>query len=534
MLFENFVAKLLKICQIIAIGVHLFCIFARMKIFTSTQIHELDKYTIENEPIASIDLMERAARAITHAITEIWSNNTPIIVFAGPGNNGGDSLAVARMLSDKGYNIKVYLFNIHSHLSEDCTVNKQRIIDNKQIKDFIEITQEFDPPKLEEGTLVIDGLFGSGLNKPLAGGFASLTKYINASPAKVVSIDIPSGLMTEENSYNIKTNIIRADLTLTLQQKKLSFLFAENQQYIGKVKVLDIRISSEGIKKTDTQYSIIEENDVRPLLIGRPEFSHKGNMGNALIIAGSYGMAGAAILATKACLRSGVGKVTIHTPKKNNDIMQISIPEAIVQIDKEETNFSEPIESEEYDAIGIGPGIGQRENTAIALIGQIRHARTPIVLDADALNILANHRAWMEQIPNGIIMTPHPKELESLVDLHNGDGYERLSKTRDMAEHLQAFVILKGHYSALCLPNGHVIFNSTGNAGMATAGSGDVLTGIITGLLARGYKQKEACILGMYLHGMAGDIAAKEIGEESLIASDIIKYLPTAFRKLND
>ncbi len=505
-----------------------------MKIFTGAQIHELDKYTIENEPIASIDLMERAARAITRAITEIWNNRTHVVVFAGPGNNGGDALAVARMLSEEKYDIQVFLFNVHGHLSEDCAVNKQRIIDAKRIKDFTEVEQEFDPPKLDSETLVIDGLFGSGINKPLAGGFASLVKYINASQAKVASIDMPSGLMPEDNSYNIRSNIIKADITLTLQQKKLAFLFAENQQYAGKIKVLDIRISSEGISKTDSQYTIIEENDIRKLIKPRNEFAHKGSMGKALIVAGCYGMAGAAILATKACLRSGVGKVVIHTAKRNNDIIQISIPEAIVHTDHEETYISESIDSDDFDAMGIGPGLGLSENTAIALIGQIRRTHAPIVVDADGLNILANHRAWMEQLPQGIIMTPHPKELERLTNAHNTEGYERLNKARDLAEHLQAYIILKGHYSALCIPDGHVIFNSTGNAGMATAGSGDVLTGIITGLLARGYNQKDACTLGMYLHGVAGDLAAKEIGEESLIAGDIIKYLPKAFMKLED
>ena len=503
-----------------------------MKIFTSAQIHELDKYTIDHEPIKSIDLMERAAKAITHAITSEWSTATPVVVFAGPGNNGGDALAVARMLLDQGYNVQAFLFNISGHLSEDCAANRARLTD-KKVKSFVEVTQEFDPPRLEEDMLVIDGLFGSGLNKPLAGGFASLVKYINSSPAKVVSIDVPSGLMTEDNSFNVRANIIRADLTLTLGQKKLSFLFRENQQLIGRLKVLDIRLSQEGIEKIDANYSIAEENDIRPLLLKRNPYAHKGNMGNALIIAGCYGMAGASVLATKACLRSGAGKVTTHTPKQNSVILQISVPEAIIQFDRDETVFSEAVDTEDFDAVGIGPGLGTGEQTAIALISQVRRTQCPIVIDADAINILANHRAWLQQMPKGIIFTPHPKELERL-EGHGNDSYELLSKARNLAERVQGYVILKGHHSALCLPDGHVIFNSTGNAGMATAGSGDVLTGIITGLLARGYKQQDACLIGMYLHGLAGDIAARELGEESVIAGDIIHYLPHAFRKLKD
>lgn len=505
-----------------------------MKIFTSAQIHELDKYTIEHEPISSINLMERAAKALTRAIMDEWTDLTPIVVFAGPGNNGGDALAVARMLAEQGYQVSVYLFNIHQQLSDDCAKNKQRLIDGKRVKGFTEITQNFDPPKLDANTLVIDGLFGSGLNKPLAGGFASLVRYINQSPSQTVSIDIPSGLMTEDNTNNIRSHIIKANLTLTLQQKKLSMLLADNQQFIGRLKVLDIRLSPEYVKKTDSLYSMIEETDLRPRLLHRDDFAHKGSMGTALIIAGSYGMSGAAVLATKACLRAGTGKVIAHTPKRNYDIMQVSVPEAVLQMDHEEAYFSEAVDTDNYDAVGIGPGLGQEENTAIAMIAQIRRTNCPMVIDADAINIIANHRAWMQQLPKGIIMTPHPGEFDRLEGGNCNGCYDRLYKARDLAERLQAYIILKGHYSALCLPDRHVLFNTTGNSGMATAGSGDVLTGIITGLLARGYKQADACMLGMYLHGLAGDLAAKELGKESLIASDIIRFLPEAFKRLND
>lgn len=505
-----------------------------MKIFTSTQIHELDRYTIEHEPIKSIDLMERAGKAITHAITEEWTTHTPVVVFAGPGNNGGDALAVARLLINEGYKVKTYLFNITNHLSDDCVLNRQRLLDGKHAKDLIEVTAKFDPPELTADMLVVDGLFGSGLNKPLAGGFASLVKYINQSPAKVVSIDVPSGLMSEDNTYNVRANIIHAYLTLTLHERKLSFLFGDAQQFIGKLKVLDIRLSPEYIQKTEAQYHVLEENDIRSRLLHRDDFAHKGNMGNALIVAGSYGMAGAAVLATRACLRSGVGKVTAITPKKNYDIMQIAVPEAVLQMDHEETAFTEAVDTDGFDALGIGPGLGRQETTAIAMIAQIRRAQCPIVADADALNILASHRAWMQQLPKGIIMTPHPKELDRLTGSPANADYERLHRTCELAKSLQAYIILKGHNSALCLPNGNVFFNPTGNSGMATAGSGDVLTGIITTLLARGYHQQNACIVGMYLHGLAGDLAAKELGKESLVASDIIDHLPQAFQYLED
>ena len=499
-----------------------------MKIFTAAQIRDLDQYTITHEPIKSIDLMERAANALTSAITDRWSADVPVVVFAGPGNNGGDALAVARLLTEKGYQVQTFLFNISGKLSADCAENKQRLMTKKGRPLLTEVTQEFDPPQLEKGMLVVDGLFGSGLNKPLAGGFASLVKYINASPAQVVSIDVPSGLMTEDNSYNVRANIVKADVTLTLQHMKLSFLFAEHQQYVGHVDVLDIGLSPEGIKSTDAQYTLLEEADVLPMLRPRDAFAHKGSMGHALLVAGSYGMAGAAILSARACMRSGAGKLTVHTPRRNVPVLQSAVPEAVLHIDHEETIFSEAVMTDSFQAVAVGPGIGTAEPTAIAMIAQLRRAQCPAVADADALNILAARHAWLQQLPKGIILTPHPKELERL-EGQCTDSYERLTKARQLAERLQGYVILKGHHTAVCMPDGHIAFNTTGNAGMATAGSGDVLTGILLGLLARGYQQREACLLGVYLHGLAGDIAAQHLDEESLMASDIVHYLPQAF-----
>jgi len=324
-----------------------------MKIFTASQIHELDQYTIANEPVKSIDLMERAARAMTTAIQQRWDNRTPVVVFAGPGNNGGDALAVARMLLESQYQVQTFIFNVNGKLSPDCHQNLKRLRE-KWGRTVVEVIQEFDPPQLTFDMLVIDGLFGSGLNKPLAGGFSSLVRYINASDAKVVSLDVPSGLMTEDNTYNVRTNIIRATLTLTLQQPKLSMLFAENQEFIGELSVLDIHLSQKGMDEIDAQYTLIEEAQVRSRMKKRSAFAHKGDMGNALLVAGSYGMAGAAVLAARACLRAGVGKLTIVTPRLNVNILQSSVPEAVLKIDREETIFCEAVSLETFQAMGIG------------------------------------------------------------------------------------------------------------------------------------------------------------------------------------
>ena len=477
--------------------------------------------------------MERAAIQLTDSIVAEWDKDMKVVVFAGPGNNGGDALAVARMLAVRGYNVSTWLFNTSGRLSDDCKKNRDRLKDVKQVASFVMVTEEFDPPALDAQTLVVDGLFGSGLNKPLTGGFASLVKYVNTSPAKVVSIDIPSGLMTESNEYNVKSNIMKADVTLTLQQPKLSFLFPENQQFIGQVEVLDIGISQEGIDKTDAQFYILEKSDITPCLKRRDLFAHKGSMGHALLVAGSRGMAGAAMLAAKACLRTGVGKVTVHTPACNTLPLQIGVPEVVLDVDSDTNVVSEAVDTDCFKAMGIGPGLGTNENTAIAVIGQMRRAQCPIVVDADALNILAAHKAWLQQIPVGAILTPHIGEFDRLEGVST-DSYERLSKAMLLAERQHAYIVLKGHYTAIITPGGRVLFSPTGNPGMATAGSGDVLTGIITALLARGYTQGEACAIGTYRHGLAGDIAARSLGEESLIASDIINSLPMAFKELSN
>ena len=501
-----------------------------MKILSSAQLKELDKYTIIHEPIASIDLMERAARALTEAIVQRWDKSFDIVVFAGPGNNGGDALAVARMLSKKGYRVEVFLFNTKGKLSEGCQANLDRLKTCGSIY-FTEISTQFDPPNLSEKHLVIDGLFGSGLNKPLNGGFAAVVKYINSSKAHVVAIDIPSGLMGEDNTYNVRTNIIRADVTLSIQLPKLSFLFPENEDIVGEWRMLDIQLKQSFIDSVPSDYSILEESEVRSLVKPRKRFAHKGTFGHGLLIAGSYGMAGASILSAKACLKSGIGLLTVHVPIHNHDLLQVTVPEAIVHTDIQERYFAQPTHLNKYSALAIGPGLGREEDTALAMMEQIQGSNLPIVLDADAINILSTHRNWLSRLPKRCILTPHLGELERLIGKCL-DTYERLIKVKELASYLQSYIIVKGAWTCIVTPEGNFHFNPTGNPGMATGGSGDVLTGILLGLLAQGYSREEACKLGVYIHGMAGDIAAEEKTEISMTANDIIEALPIAWKKI--
>lgn len=501
-----------------------------MKILTCTQQKEADAYTIANNNILSINLMEKAASLIADEISKRWNRSHRIVVFAGAGNNGGDALAVARLLFSKSYPVEIYLFNIKGTISEDCMTNIQRL-QQCGFTDYHEISNAFEPPKLTAEDVVVDGLFGSGLNKPLSGGFASVVKYINASNAQVVSIDLPSGLMGEDNSNNLRTNIIRADLTLSIQLPKLAFLFPENEDIVGEWKTLDIGISQEFIAQADTPYIITEASEMSQLIKPRKRFAFKNNFGHALLIAGSSGMAGASILATRACLRSGVGLLTIHTPVCNHDILQTAVPEAMVQNDVHELYFAEPVDLDNYQAIAIGPGIGQEEETALATFDQLADCYIPAVLDADAINILSSHRNYLNRLPRRSILTPHIGELERLIGRCN-DSFDRLTKAKELAAYLQCYIVLKGAYSTVITPEGKFYFNPTGNPGMATGGSGDVLTGIILALLAQGHSQENAARLGTFVHGLAGDIACRRTGEISLTASDIIAALPEAWKEL--
>ncbi|RHJ54981.1 NAD(P)H-hydrate dehydratase [Bacteroides sp. AM10-21B] len=503
-----------------------------IKIFPTIQIKELDAYTIENEPVSSIDLMERASQALAQAIAERWSVETPFTVFAGPGNNGGDALAVSRLLAEQGYRVEVYLFNTKGVLSPDCETNKERLAGVAGV-DFHEITTQFVPPVLTAEHVVVDGLFGSGLNKPLNGGFAAVVKYINSSSATVVAIDVPSGLMGEDNTYNIQANIIRADLTLSLQLPKLAFLFAENEPFVGEWQLLDIGLSEEAIDEKETDFALTEHEDMPSMLKPRGKFAHKGSFGRALLIAGSQGMAGASVLAARACLRSGVGLLTVHVPFCNNFIVQTSVPEAMTEIDINDVRFSCATDTDDYQAVGIGPGLGKAGDTEAALLEQIESCQTPMVVDADALNLLGEHRSYIGRLPKGSILTPHPKELERLVGKCQ-NSYERLMKARELARSAGVHIILKGAYSVVITPSGKCRFNPTGNPGMATGGSGDVLTGVVLALLAQGYDAETAAELAVYVHGLAGDIACKKHGAMGMTAGDIVTCLPLAWRMLEE
>lgn len=503
-----------------------------IKIFSTRQIKELDRYTIEYEPIESIDLVERAATAFVQEFYRRYSRQIRVIVFAGQGNNGADALAIARLLSEESYAVEVYLFNPTQQLSPECERNKHRLINNCTA-DFTEVTGEFIPPTLGKWDVVIDGLFGSGLNRPLEGGFAAVVEYINESEATVVSIDIPSGLFGEDNRTNNPDTIIKADFTYSFGFPKLAFLLPENAPYTGVWKVLDIGLHPVAIDQTETPYHLVGEEDIVSLVKPRNRFAHKGNFGHALLIAGSKGKMGAALLAAKACLRSGAGLLTVHIPQRGEQIFQTALPEAMLSFDPHMERFTNVPELAQYKAIAIGPGLGSSFETGGAFERVLERANSAVIIDADGINLLASNHELIGKIPARSILTPHPKEFDRLTG-ESESGYERLQKAYTFAREKNVYIVLKGAYTAICTPEGKIYFNTSGNPGMATAGSGDVLTGILLGLLSHGYEPEHAALLGVYLHGVAGDLATAFFSEESMIAGDITEMLGKAFKQIKD
>ena len=595
-----------------------------MKLFTTNQIADIDRYTIAHEPVTDIDLMERAALKMTNHLGAYIRYRHPLLFFAGPGNNGGDALAMARLYAGEGYPVTAYLLDTGRSLSPSCETNRQRLLDQGKAR-FRTIAAEKDFPEIPRQSAVIDGLFGAGLTRPLEGLPAALVRHLNASGARIFAIDMPSGLLGEDNSQTHPDHIIRARATFTLQFPKISLLFPENEAFAGRVEIVDIGLHPHALTHTESPFRMTTPEELRGLFPLRKRFAHKGAFGHALLIAGSYGKTGAALLAAQGCLRSGAGLVTIHTPRCGLSILQAAAPEAMCSVDPHEEHFTQLPPTGKYAAIGAGPGLGTNPVSGTALRNLLQTARTPLLLDADALNLIAAMPEGLSLIPSGTILTPHPGEFSRLtagitppaghtpptgspttgplpsgqapfaglpdvaatIDAQNhgkqptagedpitlppggaapgghlpeafsgghlpeafsgghlqeafsgshhpeafSGSWQRLQLQRELSRRHQIIIVLKGAFTTITLPSGEVCFNPTGNPGMATGGSGDVLTGIITGLLAQGLPPASAAIAGVYLHGLAADLSAERFTEPALIAGDIHRNLGRAFRK---
>ena len=493
-----------------------------MLLLSAQQIQEWDAFTMQHEPIASIDLMERAAERCVDWISVNDFSGKKIKIFCGKGNNGGDGLAIARLLLQKNYHVSVYILEFGARGTDDFQINLHLLHQLTSEIHFIQ-SAEFIP-FISKDDIVIDALYGSGLNRPLQLLSKEIVDLINLSGAAVISIDVPSGMSIDKNSKG--NPIILATHTLTFQSLKLCFLVAENADHFGKVQVLDIGLHPDFLQSGKAVFEIVSQQQMASIIMPRKDFGHKGNYGHALLIAGNKGKMGAALLAAKACLRTGVGLTTVNIPEGDQSTVNTFLPEAMT------TDRADEIEFHQYSAIGIGPGLGTEKEQKILLPQVLEEYAKPLVIDADALNIISENKNLLQLIPKHSILTPHPKEFERMFGVCEND-FERLQKAIELSVQYSFIIILKGHYT-LIAANGKGYFNNTGNSGLAKGGAGDVLTGMITSLLAQHYEPLQAALLGVYLHGLAADLALENQSTESLLATDVMDAIGKAFNYLKD
>lgn len=496
-----------------------------IKLFTAAQTQQWDAYTIAHEPISSVDLMERAAGAGAAWILANCKNitTTPVKIFCGKGNNGGDGLAIARMLTSSGLQPAVYILEFGSKGTDDFQTNLQRLHALSVPVHYIQDAAHF--PVIDKNDWVIDALFGAGLNRPLQELSKALVQHLNASQAKIVAIDVPSGMYVDASSAG--NAVIKATCTLTFEVMKRCFMAAENGPLAGEVHVLPIGLHPAFAEQEPSDWQLLRLPFMQSLYKPRQSFAHKGSFGHALLITGNKGKMGASVLASRACLRTGVGLLTVSTPDWGYTILQTAVPEAMT-VPRDKTESSD---TSKYNTIGIGPGIGTEKDSLRLLEHLLQQYKQPMVLDADALNLVSENQHLLKSVPAGSILSPHPKEFERLFGRQAND-FDRMQRAIQASKEYPLVIILKGHYTLIAF-EGKGYFNTTGNAGMATGGSGDVLTGMLTALLAQQYQPLHAALLGVYLHGLSADLALKDQSMESLLPSDIIEHAGKAFKKLH-
>jgi hydroxyethylthiazole kinase-like uncharacterized protein yjeF len=496
-----------------------------MKILTSQQIRYVDAETIKREAISSLELMKRASTAFYNWFIEKYSNkSTSVLIFSGVGNNGGDGLFIARLLHKSGYSVKVCIVEYKNQYSEDCAHNFRRA--KAENISIIKIYNEDQIPDICKYDVVIDGIFGTRLSRDVTGIAESVIGKINESGAKVISIDVPSGLFLERKT----TFAVKATETVTFQIPKLALFLPENNLFTGNVTIIDIGLNEQAISESDSNIYFTEKSEISKLIKPLNLFAHKGTVGHALIVGGSLGKCGSVCLASRAALKTGCGLVTAYMPKCGVQVIQINFPEAMAIEDRGERYISNIDFEIKPDAIGIGVGMGQNEETKKALHDFLINNKVPLVIDADGINILSSNHNWIELLKPDTILTPHPGELSRLVGGWS-DDYDKIQKTRLFAQKYNLIIVVKGAYT-LIIDSENIYMNSTGTPALATAGSGDVLTGIITSLLAQGYNPIDSAKVGVYIHGMTADFTTKSINPRSFVASDIIENIGNAYNNL--
>lgn len=503
-----------------------------MKLFTNDDIRAIERTTLQTEAITSLSLVERVGEMVATEIASRYRPSKRTVVFAGPGNNGADALIAALHLAEMGFSPIVYLLNIGGNaLKPECKKCRDTLMAKAPNVEVNQIVKTFNTPDLGPNDLVVDGLFGSGLREPLTGGFMALVRYINESGAQVVSIDVPSGMFAEWNHQGSERNMIHATLTLAIQFPRIAFFFSDNADVVGQWKVLDIGLSREATDKTKTNYHLIEEAEVKGLLRRRKPFSNKSDYGSGLLVAGSFGMVGASVLAARGAMRSGIGKLTVYGPQCSFPVVQTAVPEAMFDSDTDKIKISEAPSTRDFSAVGVGPGLGTSEITVAAVEALLQQSSRPLVIDADALNCIARRPSMLDKIPKLSVLTPHDAEFDRIFGQHTSDE-SRLMKALEVSSHYCILILLKGRYTKLVRPDGKVYINASGTPAMATAGSGDVLTGIILALMAQGYKPEVSAIMAPYIHGRAGEIAEAVHGTYGTTAGDIADATGVAIQQI--
>lgn len=502
-----------------------------MKLYTTQEIRTIERHTCQTVPLTPGQLRERYADAVATEICARWRPNKPTMVLAGPGRNGAEALAVAGQLYLRGFKPQVFLFNIGGDkLSAEGVEARDTLAAQNPDIEFFEITGSFNLPSLTRGHLVVDGMFGPDEAQELQGGFLSMVQYINEEAgATVVSLQVPSGMFGDWNPQIVNRNVVHASLTLTSQYPRLCFFMADNAPLIGQWRALDIGLDDSCIPDRDVSNFFTDRGDIARRLRRRGEFSHKGDFGHGLLFAGSYGMMGAAVLAATGALRGGIGLLTVDAPKCGCHILQTTVPEALYRYNRGDLNIVDIHPANEFSAVAVGPGIGTHELTVKAVCDFLAAMKNPVILDADALNCIAAQPTILGKLPILSVLTPHPGEFDRLFG-PQPTAEMRLRKAVEMARYYNVIIVLKGHYTAVVRPDSKIFFNSSGTAALATPGSGDVLTGLLLALMAQGYAPEQAALIGVYIHGLAGEIAAADQGEYGVLASDVADNIGRAIR----
>lgn len=499
------------------------------KVLSAAQLKQVDQLTVQRQGISTEQLVERAAKAFIEQFLKLPLPSQQVHLYCGTGHNGADGFAIACQLHHLGFQVHAYLLPSAGSIADAAAYWMQQVSQFVTVR-YLDSEQVW--PQHQPDDVLIDALFGAGVNRPLEGMAASLVNHLNQLQQQgqtIVSVDLPSGIGTD---VFVAGPAITASYTITFAPLKLPFIMPQYGANVGQVFVQEIGLDADAVAAEPSQYWLTEEAEIRVMVKARARHSHKGHYGRALLAGGSHGKIGAMALATKACLRAGAGLVTAYVPRCGLEILQTSVPEAMVLTDVEKRLLTLPPPIINYNAIGIGPGMGTAEVTGVALRLLLEKLVTPVVLDADALNLLSLNPSLQALLPPGSILTPHALEFRRLAGASDND-FQVLDRLRKLAAKLKSIVIHKGAFTCIACADGMIYVNQTGNPGMATAGSGDVLTGIIVGLMAQGYTSLEAARLGTWLHGKAGDLATEDLGQQALIAGDIIHYLGKAWKSIS-